>query len=380
MANAQRTHRDPVFGGFTSRSRRQMYMAIFLLFTPIWAVPLASIVEPGKLFGFIAWSLLSGTTAVLWVASFSRSMRLLPLAIGSTLLISVGGAASEMAADRWGFPLSPGIGIPVPTAEGVFMLLCLIAGYVLFVMFIDGEGRRQLRLRTEMDLAAKIHASLVPDIAIDTPQAEVFGRSIASSEMGGDLIDVIARDGRLDVYLGDVSGHGVRAGVIMGAVKSALRTATLEGRQDIGSVMGTLNRVVGDLTEPDMFATFAALRLEGGRVWCAMAGHPPVFIVSSDGEVRSIDSESLPIGIIDAETFESREIECQPGDLVVIYTDGLTETADAQGRMLGIDGLRELVKQHASGSLAGVYDAIMGAIEAHGEQNDDRTLLLVRVR
>lgn len=91
-------------------------------------------------------------------------------------------------------------------------VLCLVIGYILVVRFIRISESEQARGRAELDMARQIHGSLVPDVELETPHVVVFGRSMASSEMGGDLIDVVRNGDRTDIFLADVSGHGVRAG------------------------------------------------------------------------------------------------------------------------------------------------------------------------
>ncbi len=108
-----------------------------------------------------------------------------------------------------GYPEMFQVDIRGADGTGLYIVFTIAAGYAFFSWFIRTEGARTLRLSEEMRLAARIHESLVPDIHIKTDRVEVFARSRASTEMGGDLIDVVSGDdGSISLYLADVSGHG----------------------------------------------------------------------------------------------------------------------------------------------------------------------------
>ena len=108
-------------------------------------------------------------------------------------------------------------------AEAVICICVIVLGYVFFVVFISGEGAKTMRLRTEINLAQQIHGHLVPAIDRATERLELYGVSVPASEVGGDLMDVCHGDGKTGLYVADVTGHGVSAGVSMSMIKSAIR-------------------------------------------------------------------------------------------------------------------------------------------------------------
>jgi serine phosphatase RsbU (regulator of sigma subunit) len=251
------------------------------------------------------------------------------------------------------------------------------------VRHLSGVTARAERHRTEMNLADRIHKNLVPQIAHSSAVIEVFGRSEASTEMGGDLIDLVEHNGAIDLYLADVSGHGVRAGVLMAMVKSAIRTRLLDpaaATLPLADAARHLNRLVAQVSEPDMFATFACIRFgPGRRVEYALAGHLPILHITTRGEVRELENQSLPLGIDPDEAFDSRTVEVQPGDVLAILTDGLVEAQSADGRQFGMERVRASLAGAADRPLAEVYSALLNAVRAHGVQSDDQTLLLARI-
>lgn len=256
-------------------------------------------------------------------------------------------------------------------------------GFTLIVRYIARVERAGARARAELGLAAQIHASLVPAVDVAWGRVRVVGTSEASGAMGGDLIDVIAAEDRLDVFLADVSGHGVRAGVVMGMLKAMLRTAMREGG-DPSSHMATVNGVLADLTEPSMFATAVWVRLERGdgvvRGSVVVAGHPPVLRLDARGGAwGQIGGESLPLGVLAGETFVATPVELGDGDALVLYTDGLTEAADGRGRQLGIDGLAGLVGRVPLADPERARAELLRAVRAGRRSEDDQTLVVVRV-
>ena len=119
-----------------------------------------------------------------------------------------------------------------------------------------------MRMQTELSLAHGIQATLVPTLSFETPRFEVYGKSIPSTEMGGDLIDVIQSDGSLLAYVADISGHGLPAGQLMGMLKAALRVS-LQFHQQPVALLESADRVLPAVKEPDMYATIALLHFDG---------------------------------------------------------------------------------------------------------------------
>src|SRR5262249_40669667 len=159
-------------------------------------------------------------------------------------------------------PLSAGIPFAAIGSVTVVMV-----SYGFFINFIRNEGKESYRIRNELELAHGIQKTLVPPIHERTPQFEVYGRSDPSHKVGGDLVDmVLLEDGGAIVYLADIAGHGLQAGILMGMLKTAARTAlidasTMEPETVLPSLMERLNRVLPSVKEAQLYATFAGFRL-----------------------------------------------------------------------------------------------------------------------
>jgi hypothetical protein len=317
---------------------------------------------------------IAGSIALSWAYTFMWSNKFIPMIVVTTLASAAWGTWGSY---RYPDSLLPGIeGWQSRGAIEATACVALITfGYIFFVRFIDGEGAEQLRLRTEVNLARGIHEVLVPPVHATHGRVEVFGRSIASSEVGGDLLD----DGVV-VTVADVSGHGVAAGTMMAMVKSAARVKLLDGVK-LDALVADLNRVLFQLKGEGMFVTISALRFHAdGAVEVAVAGHLPLLrIRAHSGDVDVLPNEHVPLGILEDAPFWSRELRGERGDLFVLITDGLTEVEDAKGEELGWERIRDLVVSIRTQPLPAIHAAVMETVAAHGPQADDQTLVLARV-
>lgn len=387
---AERTHPNPRRLMPERASSVWMYLGIALLFGSLGPMIVLIHQPPGGWLYGLFLLVFSGSLAVGWAFMFQRRgwwfLLLLPL-LGVPIL-------AMPPFMRWasgGLLMSVGFDLPEVGRQVVLLVMTMVSisiGFTLLVRYISGVERRGARASAELALAGQIHAALVPPLDLRWNALQIVGTSAPSGEMGGDLIDAVATPARVDLFLADVSGHGVRAGVVMGMLKATLRTALREGGE-ISAHLGTLNAVLADLIEPSMFATAVWIRFEpvGSdvgpeglvRATVVVAGHPPVFrFIAAEDRWEEVGGESLPLGILPAEPFPSRTFDLGPGDALAIYTDGLTEAADARGRQLGISGLREVVARRMSVNLPAARRAIVEDVRSARRSEDDQTLVLVR--
>jgi serine phosphatase RsbU (regulator of sigma subunit) len=366
---------DAVRGRFYSRlsfsARIKLFTAVFFIFAPIGLLLVNRFAAVRPWQATSVYFAFSGLQAVGWAyAFFANRYRILYLVVAAQVLWVV---------MPWAFPVTSGPSFAM-SFEGIGSVVAIAAGYALFVMFIAGEGARSVRLETEMSLAREIHDALIPPVTGTVDRYELFGASRPGSEMGGDLLDIVAGNGRLGVYVADVSGHGVRAGVVMGMVKSAIRMK-VRSTSDLQELLNDLNAVLLDLLTPGMFVTGAFLRFnETSTADFSGAGHGPVLHYhATSGNVTEIESRHLPLGVSPSEEFGSTELAFEPGDVLLLMTDGLTEVFDGQGRILGQAPLESVFRENVRRPLAELHSAILCRVEEHGPQMDDQTLLLIRI-
>ena len=247
--------------------------------------------------------------------------------------------------------------------------------------FINGQGKTTVRLMAEMSLARNIHDTLVPPVSFTNDRIEALGFSCPSTEVGGDLIDVVDHGEITDLFLADVAGHGLGAGVVMAMVKSSIRMG-LRKHEGLSELLGDLNEVLASTTSPELYATLACLRIDpAGRVEYALAGHHHIaHYRASASELRRLGHRNFPLGLFDGRTYSTDTFAPEPGDLLAIYTDGLNETTDASDVELGHEAIERALADLAARPLGEIRQAVFDLVETHGEQSDDRTLLLVRFR
>ncbi len=353
-------------------ARLVFYAGVFCVFAPLALVwDLAS--PKGLPWTSLAlWSVYSGAIAVGWAYAFTRNLRYLWIHVPVILILST------FFSDR--FYVRAGVQGAL-LAQAVICLAVIVLGYVCIVVFITGEGTRTVRLLTEIKLAEAIHGHLVPAVDRTTAQAELYGLSAPATEVGGDLLDVHQEDGRTALYVADVTGHGVPAGVTMAMVKSAIRMK-LRDRPALSELVSGLNAVLAQTQRPGTLATLAALELgSDGVARYSVAGHPAILhFRAAEKKLHRLAVTDPPLGVFDDRTFTEAQVVAAPGDLFVLLTDGILEVFDGKGEEFGTARVEAIVERQADRPLAEIHRAVLEAARAFGPQQDDQTLLLARVR
>ncbi|MGI8918565.1 MAG: SpoIIE family protein phosphatase [Pyrinomonadaceae bacterium] len=242
---------------------------------------------------------------------------------------------------------------------------------------------QQERLERELQLAMEIQQRFQPTAPPIVPGYELQGISFPCYEIGGDYYDFIKReDGRLVIALGDVSGKGTAAALLMSSLHAAVH-AQAGSHDTLVETISAVNRYLADNIPPNRFVTlfYAELDPASGALSFLNAGHNPPLIVHAAGTVEQLASGGLPLGIKrDAEYREGRT-QLQLGDVLVIYSDGVTEAASPSGEEFGPTRLYEVVSRNIDASAAGVRDRIESALTkfSQGTQAaDDITLVIVK--
>lgn len=245
-------------------------------------------------------------------------------------------------------------------------------------------ARDEARMDRELQAARRIQGSMLP-----TPPKEDYGLDIAARyfparELGGDLYDFL-RYGpqQLAIGLGDVSGKGTAA-ALYGAVASGILRSLAPLKLQPADMLKRLNTFVGEQRVEDRFMTLCFVTWQRGRMRLriANAGQSQPLLYRG-GHVGRIDITGLPIGIFDAVDYEEWVQVVAPGDILVLYSDGLTEAANAEGDFFGQERITEILQQHAAESANALADRMMNAVAAFSSSqypSDDRTLVILKVR
>ena len=363
-----------------------LLLAVFLLFSIIgFHIDLLSngIIPYPTVIGF---AIISGLNAVLWLIMLSRlpAIFIVPLIALQFFMGALYRAFASLMDSVFHLPgvaFTKGVHF---SSYSIFFLM--MASYACFVTFIRREGKESFRLRNELDLAHGIQKTLVPPVMLQTARFEVYGISCPSDKVGGDLVDALClSNGDAVAYLADIAGHGLQAGVLMGMVKTATRTALLdageyEAAQTLPILLDRLNSVLPEVKEPHMYATFTGLRLGAdGSVYFALAASPPILQWHANGAGLShLEEEQFPLGLLPVSSFDGHRLNTMPGDLLVVATDGILEACNKAQEEFGIDRLKAVIFESARAPLAEIAAKILEAARAFGKQVDDQTILIVR--
>lgn len=383
----------PAVSRGNSRARRGnslLYAGVFFLFSPVGLLFTLIGEEKGTWSAATIVALFSGLVAIGWAYSFS-SRRYWVLALVVPLSFLVPMTLFPLLGRAGWFDYGAAVG---NLGRGLTIAIMAIAGmsvgFTFMVRHIQRQESAAAGARAELDIASRIHASLVPAIDLRLGNTLVAGLSAASSSMGGDLIDALVREnpaspdttpGEVDVFLADVSGHGVGAGIVMGMLKASLRTRLLTGGP-LADVLTDLNLVLSDLTRPEMFATLACVRVsQTGRAEFALAGHLPILHYSAPRNAwTQLENQHLPLGIVPEERYTGGAIHLDPGDALVLFTDGLIEVQDSRGRELGLERFIDAITRAAVPRQDAASSArdLLRVAAAHGPPLDDQSVLIVR--
>ncbi len=247
----------------------------------------------------------------------------------------------------------------------------------------------ELRLANEreakMRLARTVQQRLYPPAPPRVRGADIAGAAFPADMVGGDYFDFVRTpDGRLGLAIGDVAGHGLDAALLMAETRALLRSATLV-ESDPAQILTFVNRLVVEDTADNQFITLLVATLDPVRrtLKYANAGHTAGCILGADGQVKlELGSTAMPLGVFPDTTFEApATVVLDPGDVIVLWTDGVTEAADRGGACFGADRALEIVRQRRHEPAAEIVKSVSRAVfEFQGSpQADDVTCVVCKI-
>jgi PAS domain S-box-containing protein len=245
--------------------------------------------------------------------------------------------------------------------------------------------KRYKEIEEDLTLAARVQQSLAPQAIVwGGMQVETYLHPVRS--IGGDFGLVTAEDDKhLTVLVCDVSGHGIGSALVANRLYAEI-LAEMRSGAGLGEMLGELNRfVLQNIGGSSFLFTAAAARLDrGGRnMIFAGAGHPPGMVVTPGKEPRLLESRSMLLGALEDAVDPAAElrVDLDPGDRVVLYTDGLTEVFDSHREMLDVSGLRKIVRETSHLPLGEMKQGILDGVAAwrSGPSLDDMSLVLLEV-
>jgi sigma-B regulation protein RsbU (phosphoserine phosphatase) len=254
----------------------------------------------------------------------------------------------------------------------------------------DGLLREVERKQAELAIAAGIQRSFLPDTLPQIPGFEIAARSVMAREVGGDFFDAIPFEvmemggDRLGILIADVSGKGVPAALFMALSRVVVRVNAGWFRDRPGEAIGSANAAITADSRSGMFVTlfYGVLDAGRGRLVYVNAGHnPPLLFRAASETFTELPATGIAVGVDVDAAYRADEAELGPGDLLVLYTDGITEAENPAGEMFGEERLRGAVVGARGLPAGGVLDSVIGTVRAFAgdaPQADDITLMIVR--
>ena len=244
----------------------------------------------------------------------------------------------------------------------------------------------QTRMQTELELAARIQLQLLPNTPPQLPGLEMYASSKPAWQVGGDYYDFVYREGwPCTLAVGDVSGKGMSAAMLMAMLRTAIRSkASALPTPTPEVVIGYSNELMyNDFTEVGMFATLFISRYEPEKreLLYANAGHSPVIHCPANGFAKLLEADGPAMGVLPISLSEDQTLTLNPGDVLVVATDGFNEASDPQGELFGYTRLLRVVETVAHKSAPEIAEALFEAVRAFStghRQDDDQTLLVIK--
>jgi hypothetical protein len=241
------------------------------------------------------------------------------------------------------------------------------------------------RQRVELETARRIQSSILPELPPRLAGVDLAHAYLPASEVGGDFYDVLAlEDGRLALAVGDVAGHGVSSGLVMSMAKSAL-AVQVTFDPEVESVFRTLNRTVYQTARKRLLATLCYALLDPVRreLLYASAGHLYPYRTTAAGKVEALEASGYPLGVRRSIEVEPRLARLEPGDTLILYSDGLVEArAEGSDDVFGFERLEQSLGRHAGESVERLRDGVLADVAGFAgseRREDDMTIVVARL-
>ena len=241
-----------------------------------------------------------------------------------------------------------------------------------------------ITLQNELDVATKIQQSILPTQFPSGDEYDVFGHMEAARNVGGDFFDVVRLEyGRIGLAIADVSDKGVPAALFMMSTRTLLKGTAIGGIEP-GDVLREVNDQLCEDNDAEMFVTllYAVYDPQTNQLTYSNGGHDTPLIIHADGSSTLLPlTGGIALGVMPGLAYKQQSVTLEPGDTVILYTDGVTEAMNAEGEQYGLDDLREMFSGAPPGSSEGATKAVFGAVHRFAQdtpQSDDITCLAMR--
>ncbi len=279
------------------------------------------------------------------------------------------------------------------------MILSNALGMLIFAYFITNLTRERKtskerdeyydelqRKKYELEIAHEIQDSFLPNEMPNLAGYDIYAVNIPAKEVGGDFYDFIPiSPHKIGITIADVSGKSIPAALFMAVSRSILRAKAI-GNSSAAEVIRDANKLISDDSKSGMFVTlfYAILDLKNNVMEYVNAGHnPPVMFIREKGIMECLSTSGIALGAIDSMEFEEKKIDLESGDVIVFYTDGVTEAMNNKEELFGEKRLYKLIKTNSDLNAEEMVNKIKEAVISFSEnqsQFDDITLMVIKVK
>lgn len=244
------------------------------------------------------------------------------------------------------------------------------------------EAAERQRLEEELTLARSIQVALLPSSLPEIAGYELCGRNLPSRGVSGDFYEIVPREQDYFLLIADVSGKGIAASLLTASFE-ALAAGPIEEGRGPGEVTEGVSKRLFARTPPAKYATawLGTLEAETGQVRYTNAGHNPALHVRATGEVDPLGPTGVPVGLVNGSSYEEGELALAPGDSLLLYTDGITESEDPDEEEFGLDRLIDFCREHRAEDCATFSKKLETALETFTRGQpaaDDRTVVILK--
>ncbi|MCK4836932.1 MAG: PP2C family protein-serine/threonine phosphatase, partial [Candidatus Aminicenantes bacterium] len=245
------------------------------------------------------------------------------------------------------------------------------------------EEQELIKIQEELRLAYDIQTNLLPEKPPAISEYDIFGKSIPAKEVGGDYFDFIPlQDNQLVFCLGDVSGKGMGAALLMANLQATIRGQALL-KQSITHSLDNANRLLFNNTSPEKFATlfYGCLDYRNHELRYCNAGHNLPFLFSAKQKPLLLKEGGMIIGCMESVAYEEKKIPIKKGDTLVIYSDGITEAINSEDHEFSEKKLERIIEKNQHQSSRDLIETIISAVTEYtgdSPQTDDMTLMIIK--
>jgi sigma-B regulation protein RsbU (phosphoserine phosphatase) len=267
--------------------------------------------------------------------------------------------------------------------ESILEALSVHAAIALENARLHEQEREKLAMEKEILAAREVQLMMLPKRLPAIAGYDLAATTIPAKEVGGDLYDFMPRDaGRLAVWLGDVSGKGLAASLLMASVQATLRD---QSRSETSTVecINRSNSLLHESTSPEKFVTlfYAVVDTGIGTISYCNAGHEQPYLIAADGSSRRLDAGGVVLGIVETFPFREETVSFAPGEFFAVFSDGISEAVNAANEQFGEERIAAVLRENRSRPAAEIRDRLISAVREHAAgapQADDITVVIVK--